>query len=120
MLKIYTYAKCSTCRNALKWLDAKKISYQNLPIRETPPSVSELKKMLKAYDGNIRRLLNTSSKDYRELGIKDQLDNMKAEDVFALMQQNGNLVKRPFVISKDTLVTGFKEDEWKQKMSYFR
>lgn len=117
MLKIYTYAKCSTCRNALKWLDAKSISYKNLPIRETPPSATELKKMLKAYDGNIRRLLNTSSKDYRTLGIKDRLDEMKPEEVFALIQENGNLVKRPFVISPDTLVTGFKEDEWQQKVS---
>ncbi|MEM6885122.1 MAG: Spx/MgsR family RNA polymerase-binding regulatory protein [Verrucomicrobiota bacterium] len=115
-MKIYTYAKCSTCRNALKWLDSKNISYKNLPIRETPPSVAELKKMLKAYDGNIRRLLNTSSKDYRELGIKDQLDDMKAEDVFTLMQQNGNLVKRPFVIDKDAMITGFKADEWQEKL----
>lgn len=115
-MKVYTYAKCSTCRNALKWLDAKNISYKNLPIRESPPSIAELKKMLKAYDGNIRRLLNTSSKDYRELGIKDKLDAMKPEEVFALMQENGNLVKRPFVIDKDALVTGFKADEWEEKL----
>lgn len=115
-MKIYTYAKCSTCRNALKWLDAKGVAYKNLPIRETPPSVAELKKMLKAYDGNIRRLLNTSSKDYRELGIKDRLDDMKPEQVFALMQENGNLVKRPFVIGEDTFITGFKSYEWEEKL----
>lgn len=116
MLKIYTYAKCSTCRNALKWLDNKGIEYRNLAIRETPPSVPELKKMLKAYDSNIRRLLNTSSQDYRKLGIKDQLDDMPVADVFELMQQNGNLVKRPFVISPDIKITGFKPDDWEQKL----
>ncbi|MEM6820644.1 MAG: arsenate reductase family protein [Verrucomicrobiota bacterium] len=116
MLKIYTYAKCSTCRNALKWLDGKSISYKNLPIRETPPSVAELKKALKAYDGNIRRLLNTSSQDYRSLGIKDKLDDMKPEEVFGLMQENGNLVKRPFVVDGNTFLTGFKEEEWKQAL----
>ena len=116
MLKIYTYAKCSTCRNALKWLDEKQISYRNLPIRETPPSMAELKKMLQAYEGNIRRLLNTSSQDYRALGIKDQLDDMPAADVFELMQQNGNLVKRPFLISSEVKLTGFKADEWQEKL----
>ncbi len=117
MLKIYTYAKCSTCRNALKWLDAKSIAYKNLPIRETPPSPAELRKMLQAYDGNLRRLLNTSSQDYRDLGIKDKLDDMTPDEVFALMQQNGNLVKRPFVIGKETCVTGFKAEEWQQKIA---
>jgi arsenate reductase len=116
MLKIYTYAKCSTCRNALKWLDARNIKYKNLPIRETPPAPAELKKMLIAYDGNIRRLLNTSSQDYRDLGIKDKLDSISTEAIFALMQENGNLVKRPFVVGKDTLVTGFKEAEWQQAL----
>ncbi|MEM1157165.1 MAG: Spx/MgsR family RNA polymerase-binding regulatory protein [Verrucomicrobiota bacterium] len=116
MLKIYTYAKCSTCRNALKWLDSKEIAYRNLAIRETPPPVSELKKMLNAHDGNIRRLLNTSSQDYRELGIKDRLDDMPVADVFGLIQQNGNLVKRPFVISPEVKMTGFKPDEWQQQL----
>ncbi|MEO0452947.1 MAG: Spx/MgsR family RNA polymerase-binding regulatory protein [Verrucomicrobiota bacterium] len=111
-MKIYTYAKCSTCRNALKWLDERSISYQNVPIRETPPSNAELKRMLNAQEGNIRKLLNTSSQDYRDLGIKDQLDSMKPEAVFELMQTNGNLVKRPFVISKEIHLTGLKAEEW--------
>jgi arsenate reductase len=116
-MKIYTYSKCSTCRNALKWLDANGVSYSNLPIRETPPSVAELNKMLKAQNGNIRKLLNTSSQDYRDLGIKDKLDSMKAEEVFALLQENGNLVKRPFVIGKDVFLTGFKEAEWEAALT---
>jgi arsenate reductase len=116
-MKIYTYSKCSTCRNALKWLDAKGVSYSNLPIRETPPSVAELNKMLMAQNGNIRKLLNTSSQDYRDLGIKDKLDSMKAEEVFALLQENGNLVKRPFVIGKDVFLTGFKEAEWEAALT---
>jgi len=116
MLKVYTYAKCSTCRNALKWLDSKGIEYKNLPIRETPPSSTELKAMLNAYQRNIRRLLNTSSQDYRELGIKDKLNEMSPDEVFSLIQQNGNLVKRPFAISQQVFLTGFKEDEWKQAL----
>lgn len=116
VLKVYCYVKCGTCRKALKWLDQRGIAYQELPVRETPPSLAELKKALKA-DGNIRKLINTSSKDYREIGLKDKLDGMSADDVFALLRKNGNLVKRPFVVSGDSAWAGFKEDVWKQRLS---
>lgn len=43
MLKVYIYQKCSTCRDALKWLDAHGIKHEVKAIRETPPTVAELK-----------------------------------------------------------------------------
>ena len=60
MLTVYTYAKCSTCRAATKWLQERGVPFEERPIRETPPSVAELRRMLAARDGEIRRLFNTS------------------------------------------------------------
>jgi arsenate reductase len=115
-IKVYCYVKCGTCRKALKWLQEQKIPYKELPIRETPPSLAELKKGLKT-EGNIRKIINTSSQDYRELGLKDRLDDMKPEDVFALLRENGNLVKRPFVVANGTAWAGFNPDVWKEHLS---
>ena len=39
-MQLIEYAKCSTCKKAKKWLDAKEISYEERPIREENPSVS--------------------------------------------------------------------------------
>ena len=114
-LKVYIYAKCSTCRNALKWLDRKKVVYETRAIRETPPSKAELKRMLGYYDGEIRKILNTSSQDYRDAKLKDRLDSMKPEAVFGMLQKNGNLVKRPFVLGDGFGVVGFREGEWVEK-----
>jgi arsenate reductase len=114
-LKVYIYAKCSTCRNALKWLDEKGLSYETVPIRETPPSPAELELALKS-SGNIRKLLNTSSQDYRDLGLKDRLDSLPPAEVFSLLQENGNLVKRPFVVTGKTAFAGFKADEWAERL----
>ena len=36
--KVYEYKGCSTCRKALKWLEAQGIEYKAVPIRETPPN----------------------------------------------------------------------------------
>ncbi|MBL9133115.1 MAG: arsenate reductase family protein, partial [Verrucomicrobiaceae bacterium] len=48
MMKVYAYQGCSTCRNAVKWLKGKGIEHEEIPIRETPPTVAELKAVLKA------------------------------------------------------------------------
>lgn len=113
-MKVYEYKNCGTCRKALKFLDSNKIAYEKIAIRETPPSVSDLKKMLKFLNGDSRKLFNTSGGDYKQMNLKDRLKDMKTEDQLKLLSSNGNLVKRPFVLEKDFGLVGFKEEEWKQ------
>ena len=117
MLTIYTYQKCGTCREALKWLDAREISYQVKPIRETPPTVAELKTMLAALGGDLRKLFNTSGIDYRELGMKDRLPEMAETEALELLATNGNLVKRPFVIGCGKALVGFKQAVWLEALA---
>lgn len=112
MLKFYTYKKCSTCRNARKFLDAKGIAYEEHPIRETPPSPAELARMLDAYEGRMTRLFNTSSQDYRDANLKTLLPTLSKAEAFAHLQKNGNLVKRPFLLGDEVALVGFKEPEW--------
>ena len=114
MLKIYEYKSCGTCRKALKWLEAKGVQYEKIPIREQPPSKTELKRMLKIYEGNLRRLFNTSGGDYKELNLKDKLPTLSDTQAISLLAGNGNLIKRPFVLINKSGVIGFKEEEWKK------
>ena len=114
MLKIYDYSGCSTCRNAIKWLKQHAIPFEEIAIRETPPSLADLKAMLAAHDGDLRRLFNVSGLDYRSLGLKDKLPTLSTEAALKLLAENGNLVKRPFGIDSKNKVclVGFKEPEW--------
>lgn len=114
MIKVYEYKGCSTCRNALKFLDSRKVSYTKIPIRENPPSIAELKKALKSVNGDSKKLFNTSGQDYKVLNLKEKLIAMTEEDKLKLLTQNGNLVKRPFVIAQDLVLIGFKEEDWKK------
>lgn len=113
-LSLYTYDKSETCKKALKFLNGHGIGYINNPIRETPPTKRELRKMLQHLDGNLIRLFNTGGQDYRQLGLKNKIDEMTVQEAVDLLSSNGNLVKRPFVISTDGGAVGFCESVWEE------
>ncbi|MEP6669553.1 MAG: Spx/MgsR family RNA polymerase-binding regulatory protein [Chthoniobacter sp.] len=111
-LRVYAYANCDTCRQALKFLAAKKVAHEVIPIREQPPTIAELRTMLGHVGGDLRKLFNTAGQDYRALDMKTRLPKMKADEALTLLASNGNLVKRPFALTKTAGVVGFREEEW--------
>jgi len=111
-LRVYAYEKCDTCRKALKFLAAKKVAHEVIPIRQQPPTIAELRAMLAHVGGDLRRLFNTSGQDYRALDLKSRLPKLSEVEALALLASNGNLVKRPFALTPTTGVVGFREDEW--------
>jgi arsenate reductase (glutaredoxin) len=118
MIKVYEYNQCSTCQKALKFLDAKGVKYERVPIVDKPPTKTELKKMLgylKDKGGSFKNLFNTSGQLYREFDISTKLkEGMTEAEALELLSANGKLVKRPFVLTDDSGTVGFKEDEWKK------
>lgn len=111
-LVIYTYAKCSTCRQATQWLTARGIAFTEKPIRETPPTVAELRRMLDLQGGELKKLCNTSGGDYREMRLGERLGTMPEAEVLQLLATHGNLVKRPFLLGSAVGLVGFKEAVW--------
>ena len=109
---VYTYDKCSTCRKALQWLDARGIDYVVRPIRETPPTAVEIRKMVGVYDGEIRRVFNTSGMDYRAMELKDKVGAMPLPEAIDLLRSNGMLVKWPFLLTETGAAAGFREKAW--------
>lgn len=112
--RVHAYSGCDTCRKALKFLSARGIGAEVLPIRETPPTVAELRRMLDHVDGDLRRLFNTSGQDYRALGMAGRLPGMSIDEALALLASNGNLVKRPFLLGPDVGLVGFRDEEWER------
>lgn len=111
-MKVYAYKGCNSCRKAIKWLRAEGVEFEEVAIREQPPTKAELAEVLAARGGELRSLFNTSGLDYRQLGLKDRIACLTFEEAADLLTQNGNLVKRPFVIGKGVGLVGFKEVEW--------
>lgn len=112
-LKVFALASCDSCRRARRFLHAAGIPFEEIPIRESPPSLPELRSMLAAYSGEVRRLFNTSGQEYRASRIAAKLPSMSADEALFLLVSNGNLVKRPFAVGKEIHLTGFDEATWK-------
>ena len=62
---------------------------------------------------DIKKFFNTSGQAYKSLGLKDKLGGMNEEEQIELLSTDGMLVKRPLLVGEDFVITGFKEEEWK-------
>jgi arsenate reductase len=111
-MKLYEYKGCDTCRRAKKYLEARGLVFTAIPIREQPPTKAELKRMLAIYGGDLRRLFNTSGGDYKAMKLSERLPQLTEAEALDLLDANGNLVKRPFLLTDTGGLVGFKEVEW--------
>lgn len=115
-MKIYCYPKCTTCKKALKWLDEQGKAYEEIDIKENNPSKEDLKAAYEKSGLPLKRFFNTSGLKYKELKLKDRLASMSEDEQLELLASDGMLVKRPLVIDRETVLTGFKEAEWREKL----
>lgn len=106
------YTKCTTCKKARKWLDDNNKEYTERPIKENNPTKKELQDWVSKSGYPIKRFFNTSGNLYKELNLKDKIPFMTQEELIDLLATDGMLVKRPILINDDTVLVGFKEEEW--------
>lgn len=116
MIKVFEYSACSTCKQALKFLETTGVPYQRVAIVDQPPGTQDLKRMLgylEAQGGSLKNLFNTSGVQYREMKIADKLAaGMKLDEALKLLAQNGKLVKRPFLLTESDGTVGFNAEKW--------
>lgn len=110
------YKKCSTCRKARNFLEDHQIEYEERDIKEENPSEKELKIWIEKSGLPIKRFFNTSGVKYRELKLKDKLETMTDEEKIKLLASDGMLVRRPILVTEDTVLVRFKEEDWKNQL----
>ncbi len=109
---IYIYPKCSTCKDAIRFLEKKKIIFSAKDITKIPPTLEELQTMLGYKEGDLKKLFNSSGQLYKKMQLSQKLPGMPLEAALTLLNQQGMLVKRPFLLGEDFGLTGFNEASW--------
>ena len=108
------YPPCSTCKKAKKWLMDHGIEFSARHIKENNPTAEEIAGWQEKSGLELKKFFNTSGMIYRDLGLKDKLPGMSREEQLALLASDGMLVKRPILVTEDTVLVGFKEKDWEQ------
>ena len=115
MLFVY-YPRCSTCQKAKKWLDENNLKYTERHIVEDNPSYEDLKDWYSRSGLPLKKFFNTSGLLYKDMKLKDKLPAMSEDEQLKLLASNGMLVKRPVLVNGATVLLGFKEAEWAEKL----
>ena len=113
---MYEYPNCTTCKKAFKFLVNNRFPVERIDIFQQAPTEKELKTMLKYYEGNIRRLFNTTGTLYKEMKLSEKLPKLTEDEAIKLLASNGRLVKRPFLLLEGKGLIGFHESEWKKTL----
>lgn len=62
----------------------------------------------------LRSFFNTSGLLYKSMQLKEKLPLMSEEEQLRLLATDGWLVKRPIVVDGDTILVGFKSQQWER------
>lgn len=116
MIDLFWYPRCGTCQKAKKWLDANNIQYNAMDLKDVHPTRTQLEDFLNKSGLPLKKFFNTSGQVYKSLELKDKLPSMSQDEQLDLLAGDGMLVKRPILISGDTVLVGFKEAEWEEKL----
>ncbi len=101
---------------AKKFLDDNNIEYIDRQIKENNLTYDEIKEIISKYNIPIKKLFNTSGILYREMDLKNKLSNMNEDEMIKLLSSDGMLVKRPIIISDNSVLIGFKENKWIEEL----
>lgn len=107
------YPKCTTCKKAKNYLIQNNVEFEERNIVENNPSKKELTEWIKLSGVDVKKFFNTSGILYREMKLKDKLQEITIDEAIELLSSNGMLVKRPLLILDNKIIVGFKEEHYK-------
>ncbi len=114
MVLFIEYPKCTTCQKAKKWLDDNGIEYIDRHIKEEKPTYNELREWHAKSGLPFKKFFNTSGLLYKSMELKDKLPAMSEDEQLQLLSTDGMLVKRPIIVTENTVLTGFRPAEWEK------
>jgi arsenate reductase len=111
-MKFYGYKRCGTSKKGEKFLTENGINFEFIDITLNPPSLSELKEIIKLSGKPVKKFFNTSGVVYREDKVKDKLPLLSEDEQIGLLSSNGKLLKRPIVFDGKKSSVAYNEDEF--------
>lgn len=108
MLTMYAIPNCDTVKKARAFLDKKKIVYEFVDFKKTPPTKELVNKWID-FLGELP--VNKKGTTFRKL--KDQFEELSPSKQIEFMIANASMIKRPILENKNkTIAVGFDEENY--------
>lgn len=102
-IKIWHNPRCTKSREALKTVEESSCEVEVVKYLDNELTISEIKSLLEMLEMGARELMRTGEDIYKELGLKDVLDE---EVLIKAMVQNPKLIQRPILIKGSKAIIG--------------
>jgi len=100
--RLYHNTRCSKSRGAFELLQERGIEPEVVFYLEQPPSVAELRELVRMLGQPVRALVRTGEPEYAELGLADADD----EVLLAALHAHPRLIERPVFVHRGRAVIG--------------
>lgn len=102
--RLYHNPRCSKSRGALELLNERGIQPRVIAYLETPPTIDELRELVRMLALPARALLRTGEDEFAELGLGDPA--LSDESLLAAMAMHPRLIERPIFVHRGRAVIG--------------
>lgn len=109
MVTLFTSPSCTSCRKARAWLQEHDIPYQERNIFSKPLTEDEIKEILQMTENGTEEIISKRSKAYKKLNV--DLNELPLKQLFALIEKNPGILRRPIILDEKRLQVGYNEDE---------
>ena len=113
MLKVFGIPNCDTVKKTQKWLISKKIKFEFHDFKKQGVTKKQLNDWCNVVNWEV--LLNKRSRTWKELS-ENVRSNITQTKAIHLMQQHPTLIKRPVIQNGKTILVGFDNKEFNQKL----
>lgn len=103
MIKILHNNSCSKSRGILEYLDENGVPFEIIDFIENPLSETEFRTVLKKLNGQVKDVVRTNEKLYKEQ-FKDK--NLNDDELIQMLLQNPSLIQRPIIIKEGIAMIG--------------
>ena len=113
-MKVYGIVNCNTVKAARAWLDKRRLAYEFVDFKKTPPPRELLEKWCAAFGWEA--VLNRRGTTWRLLPPAAQAKVKDEKSAIALMLEKPSIIKRPIVEDGRLRLIGFDEAEYAKKL----
>jgi arsenate reductase (glutaredoxin) len=114
VIKVYGIANCETVKKARAWLEAKRIAYDFVDFKKTPPSAAQVKHWIEVFGADS--VVNRRGTTWRKLDPATQARAGTKDGAAGVLVEYPSAIKRPIIETGTDMLIGFDVDSYSQRL----